>query len=115
MKQFFIVSSFLLVLFSCTDKRENVITGDFIYIADSAVIKGEDFIYGVEIDSMTMQLAKEAAAFKNGDFDMVPIIIEGSLHEKEKNTEGWDTIVKVDKIIAVGSLKVRQEKVSNTK
>lgn len=113
MRKFFVFISFLFVLVSCARESENDIEGEFIYIADAAVIKGDDFIYGVEIDSMTMQLAKEAAAFKKGDFDMVPVIVEGTLREKDKNAEGWDTIVKVDKIIAVGSLKVRQEQLNN--
>ncbi|HEA30125.1 hypothetical protein LCGC14_2644280 [marine sediment metagenome] len=102
MPKIFVFFGLFFLLFGCAGSAEDEIKGDFIYIADAAVIKGEDFIYGVEIDSMGMQLAKEAEPFKKGDFDMVSVVITGSLHEKEANAEGWDTIVKINKIIAVG-------------
>ncbi len=101
------------LLFGCTGNNENEIKGDFIYIADAAVIKGDDFVYGVEIDSMLMELVKETEPFKNSNFDMVPVIIEGDLLLKEKNTEGWDTIVKLTKIISVGPAKKNQENIEN--
>jgi hypothetical protein len=97
------------LLLSCAESNENEIKGDFIYIADAAVIKGDDFIYGVEVDSMLMELVKKTEPFKKGIFDMVPVVIEGNLHLKEKNTEGWDTIVKLTKIITVGPAKENQE------
>lgn len=97
------------LLLGCAGNNEKEIKGDFIYIADAAVIKGDDFIYGVETDSMLMELVKKAKPFKNGNFDMVPVVIEGDLHLREKNTEGWDTIVKLTKIITVGPIKENQE------
>jgi hypothetical protein len=100
------------LLFGCAgskENNENEIKGDFIYIADAAVIKGDDFIYGVEIDSMLMDLVKKAEPFKKGTFDMVPVVIEGDLNLKEKNAEGWDTIVKITKIVTVGPAKENQD------
>lgn len=109
MPKIFAFFGLFLLLFGCAGNNENEIKGDFIYIADAAVIKGDDFIYGVEVDSMLMNLVKKAEPFKNGNFDMVPVVIEGDLHLKEKNIEGWDTIVKLTKIISVGPAKKNQE------
>ncbi len=100
----------LFFLFSgCAESNKNEIKGDFIYIADAAVIKGDDFIYGIEIDSILMELVKKTEPLKKGIFDMVPVVIEGDLHLKEKNTEGWDTIIKLTKIITVGPAKENQD------
>lgn len=99
----------LFLLFGCAGNNENEIKGDFIYIADAAVIKGDDFVYGVEVDSMLMELVKKTESFKKSNFDMVPVVIEGDFHQKERNTQGWDTLVKITKIITVGPVKKNQE------
>ena len=55
------------------------IKGDFIYLADAAVLKGKDFIYGVELDSISMKLADSVAPFKKDNFDMVPVTVRAKI------------------------------------
>ncbi|MGB3774973.1 MAG: hypothetical protein WA951_06915 [Leeuwenhoekiella sp.] len=109
MPKFYILFIVFTMLFiSCDRKANDTFEGDFIYIADAAVLKGKHFIYGVEIDSMAMKLAEQSEVFKKDDFDMVPVSIVGELHEKRAGVEGWDTIIKIKEIIAVGNAKVKQ-------
>lgn len=97
-----VIFGLLALIFSaCAEKGTREIKGEFLYSADAAVIKGDSFIYGVEIDDKTMQLADSVKRYKKDEFDMVPVEIEGVLSEKEKGAEGWDTIVQIKKILSV--------------
>jgi len=77
------------------------LNGEFIYIADAAVLKGSDYIYGVTLDAMATELATQVAVHKNDEFDMVPVIIKGIISPKPEGTEGWDEIVTIKEIIEV--------------
>lgn len=102
MKIKIIFTGLLVLLFlGCAKDGTREIDGEFLYIADAAVIKGDGFIYGVEMDEKMMELANQVKKFKRDDFDMVPVKIVGILSEKSQESEGWDTIVKIQKIISV--------------
>ena len=76
------------------------IKGEFIYIADAAVLKGDNFIYGVEIDTKAQELAERVAPLKREDFDMVPVTIKGKI-KKNPKAEGWEEVVEIREIIEV--------------
>lgn len=75
--------------------------GEFIYVADGAVLKGVDFIYGVELDEMASELAKRIAPAQKSEFDMVPVVVQGTLSPKPEGQEGWDEILKITQILYV--------------
>ena len=75
--------------------------GEFIYIADAAVFKGKDFIYGVTINDIAQELADQVNKVKNDDFDMVPVVVKGNLSKKEEGQEGWDDILTITEIVKV--------------
>lgn len=74
--------------------------GEFIFIADAAVIRGEDFVYEVAIDSMAHELAEMVQHHKTEDFDMVPVTVRGKIGPNMKR-EGWDEQVEIREIISV--------------
>lgn len=86
-----------------------VLTGDFVYVADAAVIRGEDFVYGVTIDSMSTLLSQKVAPLKSGDFEMIPVTIKAKILPNPSR-EGWDEIIEVREIIEIPE----REKVSNS-
>lgn len=116
-KNLFALSLIVLVLFGCKEnkkkfnpeetktsekeaqKKDSLTTlkGEFIYTADAAVIKGNGFIYGVVIDSMSTVLSKKVAPLKQEDFDMVPVVIQGKV-KPNPSKEGWDEVVEIKKI-----------------
>ncbi|EAP87979.1 MULTISPECIES: hypothetical protein [Croceibacter] len=116
MKHLFIACLLLIGLSSCKNDVETTqdnteetvvdsiptIKGEFIYIADAAVLKGDNFIYGVKIDAKAQELAERVKPLKREDFDMVPVEVKGKIMPN-KETEGWDEIVEIREIIKVSA------------
>ncbi|WGK66011.1 hypothetical protein [Croceiramulus getboli] len=98
-----LVVGFLLVFFSCANQQEDYTRyeGEFIYVADAAVLKGDTFIYGVALNDKVTELQKMVSGYKRDTYDMVPVIVEGELNAKPIDTEGWDSILTIKKIVAV--------------
>ena len=81
--------------------------GEFIKVEDAAILKGNNFIYGVVLDSMGMELAKQAEAYKYDEYDMVPVVLSGNLIPNT-NEEGWDELLEVKKIIRITEPKMEE-------
>lgn len=78
------------------------IEGEFIFLADAAVLKGRDFIYGVQIDSTSKKLADSVALFKQDEFDMVPVKVKAKVLQN-MGREGWDELVQIKEILEVSA------------
>ncbi|AWH73440.1 hypothetical protein DCS32_04475 [Dokdonia sp. Dokd-P16] len=98
-----------LVLVSCNQKSTEdssstsyeVIEGEFIYLVDAAIIKGDSFIYGVALDDKMHELATIVKPLQRDEYDMVPVIIKGIINPKPTNEEGWDYIITIKEIVEV--------------
>ncbi len=98
-----------LALVSCNQKSTEdssstsyeVIEGEFIYLVDAAIIKGDSFIYGVALDDKMRELATIVKPLQRDEYDMVPVIIKGIINPKPTNEEGWDYIVTIKEIVEV--------------
>lgn len=109
MKKIFVLFSILVVFTACKNNEKfsetngdvQEISADFIYLDDAAVLKGNDFIYGVKIDAKAKELAKQVEPVKADAFDMVPVVIKGLVYKKADNEDGWEEIVKITEIITV--------------
>jgi hypothetical protein len=117
MKKIFLLAGLFAVLISCksggeeqteneeapTEKPENlkVYRGEFLLLAEGAVLKGDSFIYGVTIDEMTQKLAVLVKPVKRDSFDMVPVFVRGTISPKPEGTEGWDEIITIKEIISI--------------
>jgi len=105
MKNLFSLALLTILLFSCkkgkseAETKVELIRGEFILIDNAAVIKGPDFIYGVEINDLTAKLAKQAKALQREEYDMVPVVIQGIV--KPNPNEGWEEVVEIKEIIGV--------------
>lgn len=75
--------------------------GEYIYVADGAVLKGSNFIYGVKMDTMATILARQVEPAKVEEFDMVPVVVRGVVNPKPAGAEGWDEILTIKEIVAV--------------
>ena len=116
MKKIPLLVALALLIFSCknteekdpklvsnetSDSKINVYQGEFIYLADAAVLKGSNFIYGVALDEMSEELAKQVEPVKKEEFDMVPVIVKGIVSKKPEGQEGWDEILTIKEILSV--------------
>lgn len=125
MKRLFVLSLLVLSIVSCKDqnkstdeepvviqeKKEEILEegqqlfrGEFIYLSDAAVLTTKSEIYAVKIDEKMHELNEVAKALKQTDYDMVNVVIHGSLSPnpvKAELGEGWDQMVSITKIIEV--------------
>ena len=122
MKRIFLELALSLIVVSCknneekqsesTDETTQVVTGEdiniknykgeFLYLADGAVLKGSSFIYGVTLNEKAKELAERVKPVKVDSFDMVPVFVKGSVSKKAEGAEGWEEIITIDEIINVG-------------
>lgn len=88
-----------------------ILEAEFIYLADAAVLKGRSFIYGVELDSVSMELAEKVKPLKRDDFDMIPVVVKAKIIENSGN-EGWDEIAQIREILEIPERKADSVKVT---
>ncbi|MFT4838106.1 MAG: hypothetical protein ACJAWA_000335 [Nonlabens sp.] len=124
MNRLIILSFLLLSVVSCKNDKESteettvvkkitaevlpegqlVYRGEFIFIEDAAVLTTRNEIYAIAIDDKMKELDKVAKALKKTKFDMVNVVIHGTVKPnpiKVKIGEGWDEMVTITKIIEV--------------
>lgn len=117
MKKIILLLSVFIVVLSCKNAEEKqteatevtsenvevskTFKGEFLYMADAAVLKGSNFIYGVTLDENSKKLADKVAPVKRDPFDMVEVYVRGTLHHKAEGEEGWDEILTINEIISV--------------
>ena len=115
MKKLVLLAVVGILMFSCKnteETKENTADnqnlkeykGEFIFTDNAAVLKGNSFIYGVTIDDMAKELAKKVAPVKRDEFDMVLVIVKGTVTKKEEGQEGWDEIITISEIIDVSNI-----------
>jgi len=121
MKKITFLFAIIVLTFSCknseqkteeTDKEpvvkettivEKVYQGEFIVVENAAVFKGTDFIYGVTLNDVAKDLASQVENVKNDAFDMVPVIVKGTISKKPEGQEGWEDILTINEIVKVSS------------
>lgn len=115
-KKLTFVLAILSVIYSCqdSDKKDlssepqtekvpdsiQVLTGQFIFVGNEGVLRGEDFVYGVKIDSMAKELVSRVKPYKNEDFDMVPVKVKGKITPNPKQGS-WDETIEIQEIIKI--------------
>ncbi len=87
---------------SPSEKSGRIYHGEFIYMADAAVLKGDVFIYGVVINEVSTKLAEQVKGVKKDEYDMVPVIVRGIVSPKPEDEEGWEEIITLTAILEVG-------------
>ncbi|MCM8569472.1 hypothetical protein NE848_08780 [Gramella jeungdoensis] len=116
MKRLLGVLLLTLIFFSCQDEDRKelmeqpetekvtdsiqVLTGEIVYGTNAAVIRGEDFVYGVTMDSLSKILAGKVAPLKSDDFDMIPVTVKAKILPNPQQ-EGWDEVIEIREIIEV--------------
>lgn len=108
MKKFFYLLFLPIAFASCKNAETNsscedceTFTGDFLYLDDAAVLKGDSFIYAVQMDSQAEALAKKTDLIKKDAYDMVEVTVKGILTKRAENEEGWDEILSIKEIITI--------------
>jgi hypothetical protein len=83
--------------------------GDFLFMEDAAVLKGDNFIYGVTINEMSRELAKQVKSIKEDEFTMVPVFVKGFVKLKPIGADGWDQILTITEILNVSLIPAKED------
>lgn len=87
-----------------TSKQNDGLTllkGDFLYMADAAVLQTHREVYGVVIDEKMHELNDKVSVYKKAVTDMVPVEIRGKIVPKPEDEEGWAFRVEIKEILKV--------------
>ena len=122
MKNIFLLFIFLNVVVSCKNSEEKkadpptpeteeitnkfpdkIFKGEFIYMEEGAVLKGRNYVFGVTMDDMAKKLADRVAPAKKEEFDMVFVVVKGTVVPKPADQEGWPQILTITEILEVSS------------
>lgn len=80
-------------------KSKDVYRGEYIFTDTAAVLKGSNFIYGVTLDSLSRDLGEKIKPMRNSEYDMVPVVVKGDLHDN--GSQGWDQMLTIKKVLKV--------------
>ena len=83
--------------------------GDFLFVDDAAVLKGENFIYGVTVNDLSKELAKRVESLKEDDFTMVPVFVKGYVKTKPIGADGWDELLTITEILNVSLIPAKED------
>ena len=78
-----------------------LLKGDFLYLADAAVLQTHRFIYAVIINEKMHELNEMVSKYKKEDTDMIPVEIRGRISPRPGGEEGWRFRVEIKEIIKV--------------
>jgi len=104
MKKIFLLFAIVTIAVSCKDEVDHpTYQGEFVHVDDGAVLKGTNFIYGVILDDVAMELSERVKPAKENEFDMVPVVVKGVVSSKQEGEEGWDEVLTITEILEVSS------------
>ena len=83
--------------------------GDFLFMDDAAVLKGNNFIYGVTINEMSKELAKQVKSIKEDEYTMVPVFVKGFVKPKPIGADGWEEILTITEILNVSLIPAKED------
>lgn len=112
MKQLFIFV-FAVSFLGCKNSSKNsietadteIISGNYIFFEDAAVLQNEVKIYGVILNDLVKELNKKAAPLKTTGTDMVRVELRGIVSSKEDPKILWENKLEIVEIISVSAVK----------
>ncbi|MDA9874709.1 hypothetical protein N9D29_01715 [Flavobacteriaceae bacterium] len=87
-----------------TDNTE-IISGNYIFFDDAAVLQNDVEIYGVILNDLVKELNKKAALLKTSETDMVSLEVKGIVSTKDDPKILWEKKLEIIEIINVSAAK----------
>jgi hypothetical protein len=82
-----------------------IITGNYIYFEDAAVLQNDIEIYGVILNDLAKELNEKAAPLKTNNTDMVRVKVRGTISTKEDPKILWEKKLEIVEIISISPAK----------
>lgn len=80
--------------------EETIITGEFLYWNNAAVLKTDTEIYGVVIDKKMHELDSRCKPLKKDQYDMIPVTLKAII-KKNPLPERWEAVIEIKEILSV--------------
>ena len=105
---------FAITFLGCKNNSKNntevsdnseLITGNYIFFDDAAVLQNDSEIYGVILNDLVKELNKKAALLKTNETDMVNLEVRGIVSTKEDPMILWEKKLEIVEIINVSAAK----------
>ena len=101
----------LIILFTCIfslflgckqeEKSGTIISGDYVFHGDAAVLQTDTLIYGVIINDKVLELNKKAEPLKKQPTDMVRVELRGNINKDKHETILWEDKLEIIEILKV--------------
>jgi hypothetical protein len=105
---------FVITVLGCKNNPKNnnetpdnteIISGNYIFFDDAAVLQNDDEIYGVFLNDLAKELNKKAAPLKTNETDMVNVKVRGIVSTKDDPKILWEKKLEIVEIINVSAAK----------
>ena len=74
--------------------------GNFISVGNEAVLKGENFVYQVKMDSMTNILKETLKNYQLNDQNIIPVEVKGKVTDNKVRT-GYSKVIEIKEIVEI--------------
>jgi hypothetical protein len=74
--------------------------GNFISVGSDAVLKGENFVYQVKMDSMANLLKESLKKYQLDDINIVPVEVKGKVIDN-KVRKGYSKVIEIKEIVEI--------------
>ena len=98
----------ILILFvSCStsskkEPNDPMFNGEFLYLADAAVLNTGSEIYGVVINDKMHELNALCSTMKRDEYDMIQVYIKGVITDNPEE-DGWEKIIRITSIDSIAN------------
>ena len=105
---------FAMTVLGCKNNSKNnnetidnteIISGNYIFFDDAAVLQNDVEIYGVILNDVIKELNKKAALLKTSETDMVSLEVKGIVSTKDDPKILWEKKLEIIEIINVSAAK----------
>jgi len=105
---------FAMTVLGCKNNSKNnnetidnteIISGNYIFFDDAAVLQNDVEIYGVILNDVVKELNKKAALLKTSETDMVSLEVKGIVSTKDDPKILWEKKLEIIEIINVSAAK----------
>ena len=74
--------------------------GNFISVGNSAVLKGDQFVFQVHADSVSLDLKKRFEDYKLENGTIVPVEVKGKVTDSKKPT-GYSQVIEITEVVKI--------------
>lgn len=115
LKRLFFIFALIATTVSCDNETQSTVEnevevkamdsiqnykGNFISVGNSAVLKGDQFVFQVQLDSVTADLKKSFNEYTLENATIVPVEVKGKVIDSKKST-GYSQVIEITEVVKI--------------